>query len=427
MQTPASVARSNPFNPETISLAALVLGMLLIALVSIGGFTVLAQRRLRSIGMLESTGATDRHVRLVISANGTVVGVVGAILGFVLGLVAWLAYRPSLEQSSHHVIGVLALSWTVVAAAMVLAVVAAYFAASRPARAITKVPIVQALSGRPAPPRQIHRSAVPGIVFLVLAFLLLGYSGGTNHGNGSGGAPELLFGLVLLIPGLILLAPFFLSLTARLGRRTPIATRLALRDLARYRARSGSALAAISLGVLIAVIVMLAAASRYGNVLDYAGPNLASNQLALHTSFPPPGQQIVQRNAKGQLVPVKNAPVETATPGQLGASAEQIAKGLGAQLIALESPNAGLDGTQGGRSWNGMIYVATPQLLRAFGITTSEIDPNADILSSRPGLSGVSGLVLNYASGGKSASAPALPVADHPRAVRPPRAVSRTR
>ena len=49
---------------------------------------------------------------------------------------------------------------------------------------------------------------------------------------------------------------------------------------------------------------------------------------------------IVQRNAKGQLVPVKNHPAETATPAQLAASAEQIAKGLGAQLIALETPNA---------------------------------------------------------------------------------------
>ena len=161
IDTPASVAQSNPLNPETISLVALVLGMLLIALVSIGGFTVLAQRRMRSIGMLEATGATDRHVRLVVSANGTVVGVTGAILGFVLGLVVWLAYRPSLEQSAHHVIGVFALPWLVVIAAMVLAVVAAYFASSRPARAITKVPIVQALSGRPTPPRQIHRSALP--------------------------------------------------------------------------------------------------------------------------------------------------------------------------------------------------------------------------------------------------------------------------
>ena len=383
--------------------------MLLIALVSVGGFTVLAQRRLRSIGMLESTGATDRHVRLVISANGTVVGVVGAILGFILGLVVWLAYRPSLEQSSHHVIGVLALSWTVVIAAMVLAVVAAYFAASRPARAITKVPIVQALSGRPAPPRQIHRSALPGIVFLVAAFLLLGYSGSTNHGNGSGGSPELVFGIVLLIPGLILLAPFFLSLAAGLARHAPIASRLALRDLSRYRARSGSALAAISLGVLVAVIVMLAAASRYGNVLDYAGPNLSSNQLALSTSLPGQGQPTVHRNANGQLVPETNQPVETATPAQLASSAAHLANGLGAQLIALETPNAGLNGTQGGRQWNGAIYVATPQLLRAFGITKSEIDPNADILSSRPGLSGVSGLAFNYASGAKSDNGPGAP------------------
>jgi len=50
-------------------------------------------------------------------------------------------------------------------------------------------------------------------------------------------------------------------------------------------ARSGSALSAISIGVLISVIVVLAAASRFSNVLDYAGPNLDSNQLALHTAF----------------------------------------------------------------------------------------------------------------------------------------------
>ncbi len=406
INTPASVAQSNPLNPETISLAALVLGMLLIALVSIGGFTVLAQRRMRSIGMLESIGATDRHVRRVISANGTIVGFAGAILGFLLGLVAWLAYRPHLELSAHHDIAVSALPWLVVAAAMVLAILAAYFSSSRPARAVTRVPIVVALSGRPAPARQIHRSAVPGIVFLVASFLLLGYSGGTDKGNGSGGAPELLFGLLLLVPGLILLAPFFLSLTGQLSRRAPIATRLALRDLARYRARSGSALSAISIGVLVAVIVILATASRFANVLDYAGPNLASTQMALHMANPPQGSQIVHRNAKGQLVPDKNIKFETATPAQQAAGASRIAKDLGAQLVALETPNAQLVGTQGGRSWSGQIYVATPQLLREYGITKSEIDPTAEVLSSRPGLSNVSGLVFAYSSGNKAAGAP---------------------
>ena len=401
VSTPASVTASNPLNPETISLAALVLGMLLIALVSIGGFTVLAQRRMRSIGMLESIGATDRHVRLVVSANGTVVGIVGSILGFIVGFAGWLLYRPSFEQSAHHIVGMFALPWLVVLIAMVLAVLAAYFASSRPARAVTKIPIVHALSGRPAPPRQIHRSAVPGIAFLVAAFLLLGYSGSTGGGDGNGGAPELLLGLVLLMPGLILLAPFFLSLTERVSRGAPIASRLALRDLARYRARSGSALSAISIGVLISVIVILASASRFSNVFDYAGPNLTSNQIALHTGFPPQGQIIVQRDSKGQLVRVRHHKTETATPAQLVAGAEQIATGLNGHLVALESPNAFLSGSQGGRSWSGQIYVATPQLLRAFGITASEIDPKAEVLTSRPGLSGVSGLVLGYGSSSK--------------------------
>ena len=45
-------ANTNGINPETIVLALATVGMLLIALVSIGGFTVLAQRRMRSLGMV---------------------------------------------------------------------------------------------------------------------------------------------------------------------------------------------------------------------------------------------------------------------------------------------------------------------------------------------------------------------------------------
>ena len=167
----------------------------------------------------------------------------------------------------------------------------------------------------------------------------------------------------------------------------------------RYRARSGSALAAISVGVLAAVVVMLLAAARYGNVLDYAGPNLASNQLALHANEPPPAGSVVFGPNGRHVAQAPTTPPPS--PTELASQAGGIAKGLGAQLIALRTPNASLDGTQGGRSWNGAIYVATPQLLHAFGITESEIDPNADVLSSRPGLSGYSGLQFDYGGGGK--------------------------
>ena len=317
---------SNPVNPETIVLALVTVGMLLIALVAVGGFTVLAQRRLRSLGMLGALGATDRNIRLVVRVNGVLVGVVGALAGTVLGLAVWLAYRPRLESSAHHLIGAFQLPWIVIGPAMALAVVATYFAASRPARSITRIPIVAALSGRPAPPKQVHRSAIPGVVLFVVAAALFWFTGKSSNG---GGAPELVGGFVALIAAVILLAPFGLAVLARAGRRAPIAVRLALRDLSRYQARSGSALAAISLGALIAVLVCVLTAQRYGNVLDYAGPNLASNQVIVYTPSGGPGGGGGPGSGPGGSSPSGTA----TTPQAQAAVAQDIAKALGSSAV----------------------------------------------------------------------------------------------
>jgi len=389
VSTPGSL-NNNPINPETIVLALATVGMLLIALVSVGGFTVLAQRRLRALGMLESMGATDRNVRLVLRANGVIVGAVGALVGFVLGLVAWLAYRPHNEQSAHHLIPMFALPWTVIVVAMVLAVVATFIAAGHPARAITRVPVVSALAGRPAPPRQIHRSFVPGVIALVIGFFMFSASGAAGNG---GGVIWLIPGFVALIAGIILVAPFFLALLARVGRKSPIAIRLSLRDLSRYRARSGSALSAISVGVLIAVVICAVAVARYSNVFDYVGPNLASNELAV---WSPSGQNGNSSGPTGAST--------TATPSiqSQEASVHAIVSSVGAaDVIELDNPSANLQSpSASGRQWNGAIYVATPALLRAYGINPSSIPSNVDVLTSRPGLSG-SGVQLTYGGGGK--------------------------
>jgi len=402
VQTLRSAAASNPLNPETIVLALVTVGMLLIALVAIGGFTVLARRRLRSLGMLGALGATDRNIRLVVRANGVLVGVVGALAGTVLGLVAWLAYRPSVESSAHHVIGEFALPWIVIGPAIALAVVATYFAASRPARAITRIPLVAALSGRPAPPKQVHRSAIPGVVLLVVAAVLFTYTGKSN-GNGGGGPIALVGGFVALIVAVILLAPICLTLLAALGGRAPIAVRLALRDLVRYRARSGSALAAISLGALIAVLICVLTAQRYGNVLDYAGPNVASNQVIVYTPNGP-------GSGGGNGPNGPSTPAITSTPQSQAATAQSIAAALGSHAVTeLDQTSASLQHAAAGRSWSGPVYVATPQLLAAFGIKASDVNPDADVLTARPGLSGISRMQLVYGAyfGGKGQGGPA--------------------
>ena len=363
---------------------------------------MLAQRRLRSIGMLESMGATDKNVRLVMRANGVIVGLVGALAGFVLGMVLWLAYRSHVEQSVHHLIGALAVPWVVVLAAMVLALVATTFAAGRPARAIARVPVVSALAGRPAPPKQLRRSAIPGVIVFVVAFLLFGVSGGNS---GSGGAPELVLGLVALIVAIILLAPLALTVVGKVGSKTPVAARLAVRDLARYRSRSGSALAAISLGVLIAVIICGAAAARYGNVLDYAGPNLASNQLIVYTPQAPAGSaaepqgHVIGPNSNGTSSIIPNASASTGTPPSPQSTVQTVhglAQALDASSVELDTTSANLQHAGPGRQFSGQIYLATPALLKAYGINPSSIDPDADILTSRPGLSGISNMQLMY-------------------------------
>jgi putative ABC transport system permease protein len=387
--TPGS-NNNNIVNPATIVLALATVGMLLIALVSIGGFTVLAQRRMRSLGMLESMGATDRNVRLVLEANGVIVGVVGGVVGFGLGLLLWLAYRPTNEQSAHHLIPTFALPWNVIAPAMVLAVIATLLAASYPARAITRVPVVTALAGRPAPPRQIHRSLVPGVIALVIGFIMFSVSGASGNG---GGVVWLVPGLIALIVGIILVSPFFLALLARVGSKAPIAIRLPLRDMARYRARSGSALSAISLGIMIAVIVCAVAVARYANVFDYVGPNMAANAMNVYT--PPSGPTFGPNGQVGPTAPPPSIQTQVA-------AVHAIASAVGAtHLVELDNPQAGLQNpSASGRQWNGPIYVGTPALLRAYGINASSIPSNVDIISSRPGLAG-SGVQLAYGGGGK--------------------------
>jgi putative ABC transport system permease protein len=415
----SSLANANAINPETISLAAAILGMLLIALVSVGGFTVLAQRRLRSIGMLAAQGATQRHIRLVIRANGVATGLSGAVAGFVIGMAGWLAYRPTAESSAHHLIGAFQLPWTVIIVSMALAVLAAYFAASRPARTMSRVPVVAALSGRPPAPRQRGRLVIPlGTAFLVLAFLLLGAAGatsGTSGANGQQPMEEVALGLILLSVAVVMLAPTLLAVIAWGGRWAPISARLALRDLSRYRSRSGPALAAIALSVLIAVIVCLETAGRLASPLDYAGPNVTSSQLVVYSNAGPyggssPVSSDDQRNSGGQ----PPAPALSLTAQAQVAST--IARSLGsARIVTLYSTSAGLTHAADGRNWSGPIYLGTPQLLSLFGIKGSQVDPNADILTVRPGLSSLSLMQLDYGpDSGKGFGGPPGPGNSYP-------------
>ena len=318
-------------------------------------------------------GATERDVATVIVANGAMVGIAGALLGAAGGVLAWLLLQPAIQSSAGHLIDPGSLPYAVIVVAIALAVLSTSFAAWRPARALSRASIVASLAGRPPPPQQVQRSAVPGVVLLAIGLGFSVLSGGTNSGL------ALVPGLLALVAALVFFSPLCLSFLAKLATHAPVALRVALRDLARYRARSASALAAVSLGVVIAVIISVVATIRYANPVAYVGPNLAGNQLIAYT---PAGD--------GGQIPSTRTPVSV-----MASTAAAVAKALGAhRAIELQSAGATLDASADGRSFSGSLYVATPELLRSFGINPSTIDPRAEVLTMRPGLAGVSGVRL---------------------------------
>ena len=387
--TPLRPQPPSGLTPAVIALAFAVVGLFFIGLVAVAGFTVLAQRRLRSLGILSSLGATDKDVRLVMVANGAVVGVVGAVLGGAIGIAAWIPYAPYFGTSADHYVPWTSLPWWLVGVAMALAVVTAILASRQPARAVADVPVVAALSGRPVEPKQSRRSPRPGLAVLAVGTVLLVFSGGTNGGSGSS-TFDTLAGVLATIAGLVLLAPVIIGQVARVARHVPVAGRIAMRDLARYRARSGAALAAATLAVFIAMLITLLSTNRFTEPIDYVGPNLPTNQLVVYTPGNDPG------STSGDTLP-------SSRQRQAGqATAARIAAALGTRNVlpltaAVAPTDTGLQQVgPGGGQGTIDIYVATPALLRHYGIKADAISPGTVLLTSRPGLQGSPNLVLQY-------------------------------
>jgi putative ABC transport system permease protein len=353
----------------TLSMAAV--GLLLVALIAAAGFVVLAKRRLRQFGMLAAIGATEQQVRLVTVVNGVVVGVIAAVAGTALGLAAWASALGRIEQAAGHEINGLTAPVWLIATCMVLAVVAATASAWWPARAVARIPVLQALSARPARPKPAHRSALLAAALVAAGGILLYF------GDGGRRPVPLLVGMPTILIGVLFSAPIAIQALARLAPRLPIAGRLALRDLARYQARSGAALAAIALalGVPVGIVVVAAAEEAQGPTV-----NLSDRQLIFRTG-----------GEDQMVVPERSG---TALAG-LDATVSRFAATLeGARTLPIDmavDPDQPLDYSQAdggarfsaGLVWrpadsdraNGMpLVVATPALLERLGAASTDAD-----------------------------------------------------
>jgi putative ABC transport system permease protein len=355
--------------------------LLLASLVAAAGFAVVAQRRLRQLGMLAAVGATQKHLRLVLVAHGALVGAIAALGGTVVGLALWVAVAPTLESAVGHRIDRLSLPWSLIAVAVLLAILGASAAAWWPGRTVARLPVLLALSGRPPKPRPARHAAIAAAALIAVGIASLALSNRDRP-------PLIIAGIVATIVGCLLLGPPAIRIFSGLAGRLSIAPRLALRDLVRYQARSGAALAAVTLALGIAATVVIVASAEQAKKAAEP-PNLSSRQIRVYLG-PPKAREVIPTQALDQL-------------DRLGASVRQLAAQLErATVIPLRGvfqpgtpalPIAGTRGLpsidlakrEGRQSYQvaAQLYVATPALLRYLGIDPATVKPGTDFLADR--------------------------------------------
>jgi putative ABC transport system permease protein len=358
--------------------------LLLASLVAAAGFAVVAQRRLRQLGMLAAVGATQKQIRLVLLTNGAVVGAIAAVIGTIAGLALWLVLAPTLETAVGHRIDRLSLPWGLIAAAGLLALAGASAAAWWPGRAIARLPVVLALSGRPPKPRPARHSAIAAAALITVGIGCLALSNRDRP-------PLIIAGLLAAILGSLLLGPLAIRTFSAVAGRLPIAPRLALRDLARYQARSGAALAAVTLALGIAATVVVSASAQEAKRASEPA-SLSDRQIRVYLG-PAEARELTPVDAPAQI-------------DQLTAGARQVASQLDHGTLtplrkAVEPgamPNAFGDtrvfptielmkrsDSDGGMRFIGQsqLYVATPAVLRYLGIDPKTIDPSTEFLVDR--------------------------------------------
>ena len=403
MTTGATAAQQQRNEALAVLLLATI-GLTFIGLLAVAGFTVMAQRRLRALGMIGAIGATDRQVRRVMLANGAAVGAVGATAGAVAGLAVWFALttgvrasrRPSHRSAQASLVG--RRRW------------------SRPWRLRPRSPRP---GGRPGPlpgcrswrrcpgdqlhpnPRTGSRCSARCSPRVASSLLVLAHA---EH-------PVLIVtGILAITAGMLLLAPLGIRGLAATARRAPVAVRLALRDLARYQARSGAALAATSLAVGIAATIAISAAAEQASDHSLSGGNLPTNQLIVWVKGNPidgggPGAVVAAGTGSGAASGPSPAAIATAR-----STANSIGQSLNAQhLLELDTAsnphsdapagappdarwaNLAQPVTENGHKGFTLVatpFVATPAILDLYRIPVSAIEPSADVLTARTDLSG---------------------------------------
>lgn len=259
---------------------------------AMGGFiifntfrTVVAERR-RDIGLLRAIGASRRMILGLILVEGILQGVIGTALGMIAGYLfvsaLMIMVTPIFEEFLHFSIGGPQFSAGIFIGSAILGIGVTVASGLFPALIASRVTPLEALrpSVAEVQERRISRGTMVGVLLMVVA----------AAGLLSGNAGLALFGAMLFLTGLILIAPALIHPIAQVfgGLFAMIFAReghLAQGNLTRQPGRSAVTASTMMIGLAILLAMVGTVASIYVGFMDYIDKSMGSDYLLMPTSI----------------------------------------------------------------------------------------------------------------------------------------------
>lgn len=284
-------------------------------------FSIIVAQRTREFALLRAVGASSRQVRLAVTVEALVVGVVAGALGLVAGIGLSTLLRVVLDAAGIGLPdGGLVVEPRTVVVAMLVGVVVTVLAALAPARRASRVSPMEALRD------EVSTSADGGVgawrtaagVVMALAGaagLLLALADVAPQPLAVAGA-----GAALAFVGVSLLAPHLAApvsaVVGALPARRGLAGRLGRNNASGNPRRTASTASALMIGVALVSFVSIFSASATASVNALFADQLGSDFVISATGFGPNGvppavaEQLQDRPELGAVSPARGVFVE---------------------------------------------------------------------------------------------------------------------
>jgi putative ABC transport system permease protein len=194
-------------------------------------------------------------------------------------------------------------------------------------------------------------------------------------------------GTMALILGVLSISPLAIRALAAIATRSSVAVRLAMRDLARYQARSGAALAAISLALGIAAAIVIAtSAALYATATE---GNLSDSQLMVRIGETPgqgsldpiPDLTPAEVDRLGTVVDGIAEALDRATVTPIDVAVARDFEGFGGlpAVVLTEEVEPGLNRILT------FLYLASPEILEHYEVDFEETPADTEVLTVEAG------------------------------------------